>query len=409
MKNDACILLMAVIWLSTIPAFSHAANILELDGLRNKADSILDQSNVTARRDIGVVFELVDRLLEEGLEDAEHYLVEGLKHYPWNLKYQLIYAELLAKGGRLPQAKEKAYFVLQHGETDDLIERARKLLDDKPLPTFDGIVSIPGSNHCVVLVPLKEADVWLVVELKSQLSAVLGIPVYIQTIEADYPPFGRDRRGAILNQMRRKLKEEIDDPSVAKALKDLRINPKDLDDETILLRVMRDLMTNAGPEAYPEFLAHLEQTRGKDPQWNADQLQFVLFRAVEPYRRGNVAYLGITSVDIYAEDYNFLFGWANPQGGVMSYRRFTAGFNDEIPNQARLIKRSLMQCLSSIGHIYGIERCTTPTCARAYPNSLSEHDAKNGALCSQCASGFKRIFEQADPGHPPQGVGSPEP
>jgi len=117
---------------------------------------------------------------------------------------------------------------------------------------------------------------------------------------------------------------------------------------------------------------------------------------VKPYRRKNVAYLGITSVDIYAKDYNFLFGWANRSGGIMSYRRFTAAFNNDIPNQDRLIKRTLMQCLSSVGHIYGIKRCTNPTCARAYPNSLSEHDAKNGTLCSECENGFRIKFEQLE-------------
>ncbi len=113
-----------------------------------------------------------------------------------------------------------------------------------------------------------------------------------------------------------------------------------------------------------------------------------------PYRRKNVAYLGITSVDIYARDYNFLFGWANRLCGIMSYCRFTADFNDDIPNQERLVKRALMQSQSSVGLIYGLKRCTDPTCARAYPNSLSEHDAKKGTLCSECRKNFRTTFGQ---------------
>lgn len=392
----------AVIAMSAASVFSQEEEPLHLDDLRKKADAVLNQSNVSARRDIDVVFELVDRLLGEGSKDAEHYLVRGLKHFPWDLKYQMLYAELLAKDDKAAQANTKADLVFQYGETDDLVERARKLLGKKPLPTFGKMTSLPGSNHCVVLVPLKEADRWLVVRVKERLSKVLGLPVSIQTIETEYPPFGRDRRGAILNRIRRNVQQDIDNPEIATALQRLGLSERELSDDANILRLAKHLMREAGPEEIKKFEAYLKESTGKNPQWNADQLQNVLLRAVETHRRKNIAYLGITFADIYAKDYNFLFGSANRRGGVMSYRRFTAGFNDEVPNQDRLIKRTLMQCLSSIGHIYGIDRCTNPTCARAYPNSLSEHDAKKGTLCSQCKSGFKSIFEQSPPSDAPK-------
>ena len=77
----------------------------------------------------------------------------------------------------------------------------------------------------------------------------------------------------------------------------------------------------------------------------------------------------------------------------MSYHRFTAKFDGDLPNQKRLVKRIKMQALASIGHIFRIKRCSNPTCARAYPHSLPEHDAKEGTLCAQCEAGFKKLFE----------------
>ena len=154
-------------------------------------------------------------------------------------------------------------------------------------------------------------------------------------------------------------------------------------------------MSRTDPQKMEAFKAYLEESKGKNPQWNAGQLLDVLIRAVRPHRRRNVAYLGITAVDIYAKNYNFLFGCASRKGCIISYRRFTANFNGETPNQKRLVKRTFMQCLSSIGHIYGIERCTNPRCARAYPNSLSEHDAKEGSLWEKCKNEFRKIFEQS--------------
>lgn len=38
--------------------------------------------------------------------------------------------------------------------------------------------------------------------------------------------------------------------------------------------------------------------------------------------------------------------------------------------------------------MFGIQCCTDPTCARAYPHSLEEHDAKSEALCPACQHGF---------------------
>ncbi|WDP85637.1 MAG: hypothetical protein HUN05_11260 [Desulfobacter sp.] len=162
----------------------------------------------------------------------------------------------------------------------------------------------------------------------------------------------------------------------------------------IIVHLMVPLLQANGRPAVEQFKSTLKDAVGKKPQWNAGELHSVLYKSVVFYKRKNVAYLGITSEDIYAKDYNFLFGWANTRGGVMSYHRFRAKFNDEPPNQSRLLKRAKMQALSSIGHIFGIKRCTNPICARAYPHNLSEHDAKEGALCTQCAEGFIRKFKQ---------------
>ena len=271
-------------------------------------------------------------------------------------------------------------------------------VDDGKLafPQFEKINKLSGAKPCVVLVPFQNCDKYLIIRIRDELAARLEIQVFIQEIDTEYPSFSRDRRGATINQIRRQFIKEVNDAQIADAMKHLNLTKENLDEEDNVLKLMKYLLRSSGAEAIAQFDTYLENSIGKDPQWNADQLLTTLFRAVKPYRRKNVAYLGITSVDIYAKDYNFLFGWANRSGGIMSYRRFTAAFNNDIPNQDRLIKRTLMQCLSSVGHIYGIKRCTNPTCARAYPNSLSEHDAKKGTLCSECRNGFRTKFEQLE-------------
>ncbi|MHC4292488.1 MAG: hypothetical protein ACYSTR_09790, partial [Planctomycetota bacterium] len=99
--------------------------------------------------------------------------------------------------------------------------------------------------------------------------------------------------------------------------------------------------------------------------------------------------IGITKEDIYAKDYNFLFGWGGKGYDIMSYHRFTADFNNDKPNRPLLVKRTLKQCISSTFRTLGIQRCTSPTCARAYPNDLTEHDRKAVELCDWCKEWLK--------------------
>ncbi|MBF9018352.1 hypothetical protein [Oceanispirochaeta sp. M2] len=102
--------------------------------------------------------------------------------------------------------------------------------------------------------------------------------------------------------------------------------------------------------------------------------------------------LGITTNDIYANTYNFLFGWNSSDIAVMSYNRFIKG---ETTSEIK-IKRANMQALSSAGYLVGIPRCTVAHCSRAYPHSLDEHDNKEEILCDECKSNLKNTYEQMD-------------
>jgi predicted Zn-dependent protease len=376
-------------------AYSKEVTKPTLGELKQQADSVLNLPNVSARGKIDVVFELADRLLEAKQSDlAEKYLSQGLQHYPWDLEHQIVYAKLLTSKGKSDLSRETADIVLKYAETGKLIEEARQLLGMPPLSSIPNIQSLPGTNYCVVLIPFQGCEDWLMFKMQEKLSETLGVPVHVQRIAVKYPPFDRDRRGQMLNQMRSSiLGEGLKDPQVKAAMTQLKLSKDDLGVEKNLISLMKRLLAAGSSANSEQFDAALEESAGKNPQWNADHLQTLLFQSVKPYRRDRTAYLGVTSEDIYADDYNFLFGWASRQGGIMSYRRFTAAFNNENPNQPRLLKRATMQALSSIGLIYGVVRCTNPTCARAYPNSLSEHDAKEGTLCPQCKKGFKNIFE----------------
>lgn len=370
------------------------SSVTELAALQRRADAILSRSNVSARKQIGTVFELADRLIQEGQAGlAEEYLARALQHEPWNLEKQLVYARLLRDRGEMDLFEEAAGIVFEYAETAELIEQAGSLLNEPASPDIPRIQTVPGEGFAVVLVPLQGCEPWILLRLQKKISDTLGVPVHLHRIEVEEIPCSRDRVGFYLNYVRKELFDGgLESEEVQSALKELGLSRQDLYLDENMVRLLRAIFRSAGAPAEEALDQFLKDGAGQDPQWRADFLLTQLFGAVREFRRERVAYLGITSEDIYSGDFNFLFGWANQSGGVMSTYRFTAAFNDERPSQSRLINRAYMQALSSIGHIYGVARCTNPTCARAYPNSLSEHDAKEGRLCRQCTEGFERVF-----------------
>ena len=110
-------------------------------------------------------------------------------------------------------------------------------------------------------------------------------------------------------------------------------------------------------------------------------------------------YVGIVSVDIYGNDNNYLYGLAKTGSSccLISYRRYTAWFNEEKEKQERLLERIHKQLLSSIGFALGVPRPTDPRSARSYPNSLTDHDAKGTWLSPQCIEGFEKALGQPLP------------
>ena len=176
--------------------------------LKAEADAVLNQSNVSARREISVVFELVDRLLEENqLAPAETYLIHGLEHYPWNLKYQMIYAKLLADQNRFPEAIEKAGLVWKYAEEDELIGQAERLLGCPPVPEIQQIEIAPEQAPSVVLIPMQGCSIRLMLRIQKELSAALGIPVYLRNVELLIPHFFRNCFLPLFFLTRRTLRE----------------------------------------------------------------------------------------------------------------------------------------------------------------------------------------------------------
>ncbi|NIP67258.1 archaemetzincin family Zn-dependent metalloprotease [Candidatus Bathyarchaeota archaeon] len=98
--------------------------------------------------------------------------------------------------------------------------------------------------------------------------------------------------------------------------------------------------------------------------------------------------LGVTEVDLYTSELNFVFGQAECPGkfAVISLCRLNPEFLDQPPNKPLLFERSVKEAVHEIGHTLGLNHCNDLECVMFFSNSLLDTDRKNSTFCEDCFS-----------------------
>jgi predicted Zn-dependent protease len=366
--------------------------------LKEEVDKILSSRDpVMIRRNIKEVFTLIDRLVElKKNQEAFDYLTVALQHDSWAMGYQMLYAEMLQTRGESNLAHKRAELVLEYAEKDELVNRARRLLQERPLPTIPELSRIDGTDISISLVALGDIDICVLRDLRQMLHQKLTIPIHLYATKVPIPSPKRDPFKYRISEVRSALqKDMIKDHNLEKFLEESGVKYKDLENDQAVIHALRLMFYSMkGKEGLINFDKEVKQLQAAEKQWDIDDLLNTLRSAVALYRKERVYFLGVANLDAFADKGNFIFGTAenNAPHAVITYRRFTGDFYSNNPNRKRLVERAFKQSLSSIGFMLGVVRCSTPTCARAYPHSLDEHDAKSMDLCESCKIGFQQFL-----------------
>jgi predicted Zn-dependent protease len=380
------IILFLLIVLCTDGLFSQELPASELEDNIRKAEI---QGNVAARSIISQYWQLTDLYMNnKNYTRAYEIVIKGLQLDPWNYKYQKIAAGIEIMNKDYQKANSRLNFI-----TNNLNELAAIYAESVELQrTIDvtnvnnEAINLPGYYVYIATFPGLNSD--LVNLIAANISNTYGIEVKIINVGSDeYRDNIRDKQLDLYDIIVDDVKSKYSAGAVIKFLTEIGL-------------AQNDLQTREGKRIFSYHLLNSTETGRQQwqliemtqNQYSGDALLNQLKRTFANYNNDPhcLGILGITKQDIYENDYNFLFGWAQKKWGVISYARFLLG--DPAPTNEQFEKRTVIQSLSSVGFVIGIPRPTNPNCARAYPNSLAEMDRKSMELCDECKMNLRRLY-----------------
>ena len=101
--------------------------------------------------------------------------------------------------------------------------------------------------------------------------------------------------------------------------------------------------------------------------------------------------LGVTDVDLYVPDLNFVFGLADVHGtvAIISLSRLRQEFYGLKCDEELFRKRMAKEAIHELGHAFGLAHCQNPHCVMSFSNSLLDSDRKGEDFCANCKKQLK--------------------
>lgn len=97
--------------------------------------------------------------------------------------------------------------------------------------------------------------------------------------------------------------------------------------------------------------------------------------------------LGITEVDLFVPQLNFVFGEATVDGrvGVISLCRLRPEFYGSPTDTERFIERAVTEAVHELGHTFGLGHCRHRNCVMYFSTNIEDTDRKSARFCAHDA------------------------
>jgi archaemetzincin len=96
------------------------------------------------------------------------------------------------------------------------------------------------------------------------------------------------------------------------------------------------------------------------------------------------AVLGVTEVDAYVGDLNYIFGLASGKRAMISLKRLRPEFYGSPEDEDLFKLRALKEAVHELGHVFGLNHCKDMNCVMYFSNSIRDTDFKDWRYCGQC-------------------------
>src|SRR5919106_5588428 len=120
-------------------------------------------------------------------------------------------------------------------------------------------------------------------------------------------------------------------------------------------------------------------------QYRSAMLLDILARHKQPESERQ---LGITDVDLYTPDLNFVFGEADARRGIAVFSLARLQADDS----HRFVQRAATEAIHELAHTYGLGHCDDARCVMWFSNTLAETDRKGTAFCQTHAEALHRAL-----------------
>ncbi len=134
--------------------------------------------------------------------------------------------------------------------------------------------------------------------------------------------------------------------------------------------------------------------------YNAERNQYlatIVLDSLTKYTKPDAKLLGVTNVDLYVPNLNFVFGIASGIPGnrcVISLHRLYPRFYGEKHDEELFKLRVLKEAIHELGHLYGLMHCPNPKCVMHFSNSILDTDYKSYRFCKRCLTKLRgKIFK----------------